>query len=176
MPPVSSTADRPASQEFPGGVRAFASVSVFLLLALTFIGCRSINETREPITPSVPLPTRPADKTLGLTTVGYCPCQECGQWEHTHWGKTIYSTGPNRGFPMEVGVTSTGLPMRPGTIAANPDVFPYGTIMDIPGYGTGRVEDAGTTDTPNQIDLHFRTHDEVEAWGRQRKSVRVWLP
>ena len=37
----------------------------------------------------------------------------------------------------QVGKTSSGAMSRPGTIAADTSIYPYGTVMYIPGYGYG---------------------------------------
>jgi len=69
--------------------------------------------------------------------------------------------------------TSTGTKPRPGVVAVNPKIIPYGTIMYIEGYGWGIAEDTGGVirRRTDMIDLFFYTHDEAYAWGR--KAVKV---
>ena len=81
-----------------------------------------------------------------------------------------------KGKPKKVGITASGVKARRGTIAADTKVFPFGTIIYIPGYGYGRVEDRGGAIHGNHIDLFFPRHSEAIRWGRVKKKVKVWLP
>ncbi|MDD4026355.1 MAG: 3D domain-containing protein, partial [Kiritimatiellae bacterium] len=63
-----------------------------------------------------------------------------------------------------------------GTIAADTAVLPFGTIIYVPGYGYGRVEDRGGAIKGNKLDLWFPSHDAAKRWGRKRVKVRVWRP
>lgn len=69
--------------------------------------------------------------------------------------------------------TATGTRPRPGVVAVNPKIIPYGTIMYIEGYGWGIAEDTGEAirRRTDLIDLFFYTHDEVYAWGRRTVKV-----
>jgi 3D (Asp-Asp-Asp) domain-containing protein len=60
-----------------------------------------------------------------------------------------------------------------GTVAADPKVFPVGTVLDIPGYGTGRVEDTGGAIKGKHIDVWFPSHKEAKKWGVKKLKVRV---
>jgi 3D (Asp-Asp-Asp) domain-containing protein len=75
-----------------------------------------------------------------------------------------------------VGITASGTKARPGTIAADPSLYPFGTVMKIPGYGYGRVEDRGGAIRGRHIDLYFKSRKEALRWGRQTKEVRIWIP
>jgi 3D (Asp-Asp-Asp) domain-containing protein len=75
-----------------------------------------------------------------------------------------------------VGITASGQPARHGSIAADTSIFPFGTIMYVPGYGYGVVEDRGGDIKGYHIDLYRSTHDHALEWGRQTKVVKVWLP
>lgn len=126
---------------------------------------------RPPIRP----PRYPARVTT-LETTGYCPCRKCCGWKRNWFGRPVFAGGPLKGRPKKVGVTASGTRARYGTIAADTSRFPFGTIMHIPGYGYGRVEDRGSAIRGGKIDLFFRSHSEALQWGRERKQVRVWLP
>jgi 3D (Asp-Asp-Asp) domain-containing protein len=69
--------------------------------------------------------------------------------------------------------TATGTRPRPGVVAVNPKIIPYGTIMYIEGYGWGIAEDTGEAirRRTDLIDLFFYTHDEAYAWGRRTVKV-----
>ena len=64
-----------------------------------------------------------------------------------------------------------------GTVAADPGVLPYGTMLYIPGYGYGRVEDTGGfVNWPggsNVIDLFMSSEGACENWGRRSVTVYV---
>ena len=62
------------------------------------------------------------------------------------------------------------------TIASDLNVLPYGTVLYIPDYGWGQVEDIGSAIKGNHIDLFFNSHNEALKWGRKTKIVHVWLP
>ena len=61
-----------------------------------------------------------------------------------------------------------------GTIAADTSYYPFGTFMDIPGYGKGIVEDRGSAiKGPNRIDIFFRSHSKALEWGRQKIPATI---
>jgi 3D (Asp-Asp-Asp) domain-containing protein len=88
------------------------------------------------------------------------------------------STGKSPGHP-EYGITYSGVKARRdarafSTIAADPNVFPIGTLLYIPGYGFGIVADTGSAIKGNKIDLYFDTKDQIyEQWGKQ--NVKVYI-
>ncbi|MBM7580536.1 3D domain-containing protein [Jeotgalibacillus terrae] len=88
----------------------------------------------------------------------------------------IESTGKEPGDPL-YGITFSGIQVKRdlySTIAADPRVFPIGTVMFIPGYGYGVVADTGSAIKGNIIDLYFDTVDEVfNEWGKQDVEVYV---
>ncbi|NOU92150.1 hypothetical protein GC093_02725 [Paenibacillus sp. LMG 31456] len=88
------------------------------------------------------------------------------------------STGKNPGHP-EYGVTYSGMKVKRNknslsTIAADPKVFPIGTVLWIPGYGYGVVADTGGAIKGNRIDLYFETKDQVyKEWGKKTLNVFI---
>lgn len=86
------------------------------------------------------------------------------------------STGKSPGHP-EYGITYSGVKVRKAdfsTIAADPKVFPIGTIMYVPGYGFGVVADTGGAIKGHKIDLYFATKEQVyKEWGKRK--VRVYI-
>ena len=84
------------------------------------------------------------------------------------------STGKRPG-ERGYGITYSGVKVRRdfvSTIAADPKVFPIGTLLYIPGYGYGVVADTGSAIKGNKIDLYFETTRQVyKQWGK--RSVRV---
>ncbi|NLC83158.1 MAG: hypothetical protein GX748_18445 [Lentisphaerae bacterium] len=115
---------------------------------------------------------------MTMEVTGYCNCGICCGWERS-WmglGPPVHSSGPNKGKHKEVGVTASGSKAQHGTIAADTSVLPFGTIIYVPGYGYGRVEDRGGAIKGNKLDLWFPSHDAAKRWGRKRMRVRVWRP
>lgn len=89
------------------------------------------------------------------------------------WKKYVAS-GPNKGQPKKVGITASGTKATKGTIAADTRYYPFGTVMKIPGYGKGVVEDVGSAiKGPNRIDVYFSTRKRALQWGRQRLIVKI---
>lgn len=135
-------------------------------------GCSTRDIRRNP-------PRRVADadaRAYVLEVTGYCHCGPCCGWKRNWRGKPVVASGPQKGQPKQIGVTASGSHVRPGTIAADTTIFPFGTIMHIPGYGYGMVEDRGGAIKGYKIDLYFTTHQRALEWGRQRKQVKVWFP
>lgn len=124
-----------------------------------------------------PASGRPSS-VVAMEVTGYCNCGECCNWTRG-WlglGQPVVENGPNAGRPKAVGVTASGSRAAHGTIAADTSVVPLGTVVYVPGYGYGRVEDRGGAIRGNRLDLWFPTHEEAQQWGRRRMNVRVWRP
>jgi 3D (Asp-Asp-Asp) domain-containing protein len=88
------------------------------------------------------------------------------------------STGKGPGHP-EYGITYSGVKVKRdegafSTIAADPKVFPIGTVLYVPGYGYGVVADTGSAIKGKKIDLYFDTKDQVfREWGKKKVTVFV---
>ena len=73
-----------------------------------------------------------------------------------------------------MGITSSGTRAGRGTIAADTRYYPYGTVMIIPGYGKGVVEDTGgAIKGPQRLDVFFNTRKRALKWGRQQLKVKI---
>lgn len=77
-------------------------------------------------------------------------------------------------------VTSSQRVIRPGDkFIAAPKHIPFGTMIDVPGYGKYSVEDRGGAIVGNCIDLYFCDKDGVSGhqralnWGRQQLMVII---
>lgn len=110
-----------------------------------------------------------------MKTTSYCHCRKCCSYK---W--MLFVPYQKRGafnFRIKhVGKTSSGAMVRPGTLAADTSIYPYGTVMHIPGYGYGRVEDTGGAIKGRHIDLYRPNHWWARQWGVRTKKVTVWLP
>ena len=88
----------------------------------------------------------------------------------------VESTGKNPGHPL-YGITYSGVKVKRdlySTIAADPKVFPLGTVLFIPGYGYGVVADTGSAIKGNIIDLYYETVADVyNEWGK--RTVEVYI-
>lgn len=123
-------------------------------------------------------PTNRTSTVMTFEVTGYCNCGDCCNWQRGWFGlgSAVVASGPNKGQPKDVGVTASGTRAIHGTIAADTAVLPFGTIVYVPGYGYGRVEDRGGAIIGNSLDLWFSSHEEALQWGRRRMNVRVWRP
>ena len=110
-----------------------------------------------------------------MQTTAYCSCRKCCNWKRNWYFRPVVASGPNKGKPKDVGVTASGTDAHDGTIAADTAYFPFGTVMYVPGFGYGRVEDRGGAIKGYHIDLWFDDHDDALAWGSKRQKVKVWL-
>ena len=114
----------------------------------------------------------PADFKKPMEVTAYCPCKKCCGWHRTWLGKPVTKGG----YPKKVGVTASGVKAKPGTIAADTNKYPFGTVMYIPGYGYGTVQDRGGDIKGEHIDVFYKKHKQALQWGRVKTDVYVWLP
>lgn len=88
------------------------------------------------------------------------------------------STGKKPGHKT-YGITYSGVKVKRdknkvSTIAADPKVFPLGSILYIPDYGYGVVADTGSAIKGEKIDLYFVTTKQVfSEWGKKDVEVQV---
>ena len=113
-----------------------------------------------------------------LLTTGYCKCGLCCNWTHsTFLKRTVIKEGPNKGERKKVRKTASGtMAKKEHTIAADTSLYPFGTVMYIPGYGYGVVEDVGGAIKGHHIDLYFGSHEAATKWGKKQKEVQIWFP
>ena len=93
-----------------------------------------------------PAPEGPTYKSLGISRItAYCPCRECSDDYGTQTATEAVATE---------GVT----------IAVDPKVIPYGSIVLIDGKEY-IAQDCGSLIDGNDIDIYFDTHAETDQWG-----------
>ena len=72
--------------------------------------------------------------------------------------------------------TSTGKRPGPEYAAADPSRLPYGTKLNIPGYGAVEIQDTGGALRNYEgiaVDLYFETYSEAMQWGVQYLEVEI---
>ncbi|TMW72509.1 3D domain-containing protein [Alteribacter natronophilus] len=142
----------------------------------------------EPRERSLPVNVQPAAETLTLyETVGspaHTSLEDSLDWSAypsrtvtaTGYTAGIESTGKTEAHP-QYGITFSGVRVKRdlySTIAADPSVFPIGTILFVPGYGFGVVADTGSAIKGDKIDLYYETVDDVYSqWGKQTLDVFI---
>ena len=78
------------------------------------------------------------------------------------------------GKPASKLKTSTGTTPKEGrTIAVNPSIIPYGSIVYIQDYGYFIAEDCGGAIKENRIDIYTGSHEYAIQQGR--KVAQVWV-
>jgi len=71
------------------------------------------------------------------------------------------------------GQTASGKHARVGMCAADWDIFPPGTLFDVPGYGHCTVEDRGSAIRGRALDVFLLTPYAARQWGRQDLLVTL---
>lgn len=97
----------------------------------------------------------PADFMGTYTLTAYCPCRKC------------------IGYKLKVRTSTGTKPQINRTIAVDPTVIPYGSIVYIEGLGYYIAEDCGGSVKGNSIDIFVATHKEVIEFGKQTRNV--WI-
>ncbi|MED1227673.1 3D domain-containing protein [Bacillus nakamurai] len=112
------------------------------------------------------------------------PLEEAFDWKRypshkvtaTGYTAGAESTGKSPGHP-QYGITYSGVKVKRdlySTVAADPSVFPIGTILFIPNYGYGVVADTGSKIKGSRLDLYFDTVKEVyNNWGKKTLDVYI---
>jgi 3D (Asp-Asp-Asp) domain-containing protein len=123
----------------------------------------------------IPHPPLSQGRKITMTVTAYCPCGQCCGWERTWYGRPVYAYGSRKGKPKRVGICADGSRARKGVIAADTSLYPFGTVMHIPGYGYGIVSDrGGKIKGAQHIDIFFDSHKKALRWGKQSLTVTVF--
>ncbi|MGI5870171.1 MAG: 3D domain-containing protein [Kiritimatiellia bacterium] len=159
-PPISSPGRFEIGRLLAVGM-LLAAIPLFMMME----GCRVVS-----VRP--PSGTRPGT-TVFMEVTGYDNGPKSCGWERDWLGRPVYGYGPMKGKRKQVGITASGTRAKHGTVAADTRYYPFGTILYIPGYGYGRVEDrGGDIKGPTRLDVWFPNEKAALKWGR-RKNVRV---
>lgn len=120
----------------------------------------------ETLEPTEPIEIEDSLISLGeFTVTAYCPCVKCcGIWSAEH---------PSRIGTGYIQKTASGtIPTAGRTIAADPSVLPYGTVIVMDG-NEYIVEDRGGAVKGNKIDIFFESHEAALKWGKQTKIIYI---
>lgn len=141
--------------------RRMALAAALLIAALGALGMAAAAAPNEPEPMELPAvvlprntPQEAAQTREGVFTItAYCPCEKCcGAYAN--------------------GYTATGAKATQGvTVAADPDVLPMGTEIELDGH-TYTVQDTGGAIAGNRLDLYFDSHEDALRWGVREKIVR----
>ncbi|MEA2016369.1 MAG: 3D domain-containing protein [Actinomycetota bacterium] len=69
--------------------------------------------------------------------------------------------------------TATGIEVREGIIAVDPDIIPLGTEVEIKDMGVFTAEDTGGKIKGNRLDIYFDSKKEAKNFGRRGVWVRM---
>ena len=98
---------------------------------------------------------KPEMESLGVYFVtAYCPCTSCS----SHWGKNT---------------DSGAIAIEGRTVAVDPSVIPYGTVLFLEGYGEYVAEDCGSAIMGKEIDVYFDSHETALEFGEQYIEVFI---
>lgn len=115
---------------------------------------------------SAPVETEPELIELGeFKTTAYCTCVKCcGIWSQEH---------PSRVGTDYVQRTKSGtIPTEGRTVAVDPDVIPFGTVLIIDGHEY-IAEDSGAAVKGNVVDIYFASHEAAVNYGVQTKTIYI---
>ncbi len=98
-----------------------------------------------------------------FTLTAYCSCEKCcGDWANN---RPVDSDG------KEIVVGATGQRLKEGvSIAVDPRVIPYGTIVEFLNKKYV-AQDCGGAIKGNRIDVYFMSHDQALEFGVQKEPV-----
>jgi len=97
-----------------------------------------------------------------MRVTAYCPCKICcGKWSRK-------------------GLTASGHKIKNGDrFVAAPKYIPFGTMVDVHGYGFVSVLDRGgaihNRGKYPRLDTYFNTHKEALGWGVKYLDVKIYV-
>lgn len=111
--------------------------------------------TQRPSSPTVPSGPTGEGEVMSMTATAYTATGN----------KTATGTWPSSSRSRE----------NPGTVAVNPSIIPYRTLLYIDGYGYAVAEDTGgyLNSHPYNIDLYMDSEYECIQWGMRKVSVTI---
>lgn len=87
----------------------------------------------------------------------YCPCAIC--------------------CGHETGITATGYPVQVGTVAVDPKIIPYFSVLRVEGFKQLFIAmDSGRLIKGKRLDLYYPTHEAAVQFGRKKLAIKIWKP
>lgn len=101
-----------------------------------------------------------------MVATAYCSCEKCcGEWAKK---RPIGEDG------KPIVYTANGTVAKQGrTVAADPSVYPYGTVLVIDGNEYVVEDCGGAIKGENRVDVYFESHEDARQFGR--KSVVAFV-
>lgn len=131
------------------------------LISATLLGTNNVG-VAEPLWANTPVPVE--REYLGeYKLTAYCSCSKCCG---------VYAENrPVDAYGNEIVYGSIGLPLTQGySVAVDPSVIPYGTVLVIDGHKYEAM-DCGGAIKGNKLDVYFNNHDEALEFGVQYANV-----
>lgn len=152
-------------QRFKANATFFLFVALLLLVG--FALGRMTAAAKEPGYPvrvvGVHMPDKQWEKAAALSRL-----ESLGMFTITHYCCEIRPHICGTG----TGITASGIPVRPGLVAVDPDVIPLGTTVYIDGQAY-LAADTGGAILGNRIDIAVETHAEALELGVREAEVFV---
>ncbi|MBN1298772.1 MAG: 3D domain-containing protein, partial [Actinobacteria bacterium] len=108
-------------------------------------------------------------KTEPVVVTEYKNIEKNNEWFY------FIATGYSKNDPQQGtnDITATGKTVREGIIAVDPDIIPFGTVIEIKELGYFVAEDCGSKIKGNRIDIYFDSKEEAKDFGRQGLWIRI---
>ena len=136
---------------------------VGLVVPGLFVGTLNEGERMPPRNIALPQPA-----WVDHDVTWYCPCDWCcGVWAADRSVLVAPATG----------LTSLGhKPIEGCTVAVDPKVWAYGTLLEIEGLGVRIASDCGGDVKGRRLDVFVEDHEHARRRGRRTLRVRKFVP
>lgn len=94
-------------------------------------------------------------------------------YEITAYTAGFESTGKRKGDP-NYGLTASGAYVQQGVSLACPPAIPFGTKINIEGYGTRVCVDRGAHIQNNRLDIYMESLSDAQNFGRRTLKVKIY--
>lgn len=137
-----------------------------LITVIQIVSFATMNKTEAPEEVEVVAETTTEPQWEYFEASAYCKCRKCcGKWADNR---------PTDKYGDEIVYGAANIPLEEGvSIAADWDILPKGTVVEVEGYGVYTVEDTGSDIKGYKIDIFFDSHVIAEAFGRKTVAIKV---
>lgn len=164
-----------------------AMFALSLLVAVSFGG--NSTSTPEKVNSSIPPPIEsvgfPAHRVLGNAKAlpdspDYFDGRRIQPIGTVQMRVTAYSPDHRSCGKFADGITASGFSVRTNAgqlIAADTELFPFGSLLSVPGYACGEVVpvlDTGSAIKGTRLDVLYPEHDQAIDWGVRTLNVQIW--